>query len=167
MYFSIHVHLIWLFSALKLNHSLSDHARLHDITIAVNTSKIADFRVTAGTPFFSEKYTRVHNLGALYTSDIFDSNIIYRSRIIFQFFKHYLFFFPFFFSFFFLSKYIKYLKDFFLVTQFLALTRPNPWSMAMCLVWQSVLFGNCWNWFPFLLRDVQLILGGVGAGSFF
>ena len=36
----------------------------------------------------------------------------------------------------------------------------SPWSMAMCLVWQSVLLGNGWNWSLFLLGDVQLIGGG-------
>ena len=37
----------------------------------------------------------------------------------------------------------------------------SPWSMAMCLVWKSVLFGNGGNWSLFLLGDVQLIWEGA------
>ena len=28
----------------------------------------------------------------------------------------------------------------------------SPWIMAMCLVWQSVLLENGWNWSPFFVR---------------
>ena len=43
----------------------------------------------------------------------------------------------------------------------------SPWSMGMCLVWQSVLLGNGKNWYLFLLGDVQLIRGGGGGRQFF
>ena len=36
---------------------------------------VADFRVIAGTPFFSEYYTRLQNLRALYTSGILQGQL--------------------------------------------------------------------------------------------
>ena len=37
----------------------------------------------------------------------------------------------------------------------------SPWSMAMCLVWQSLLLGNGWNWSLFFVRGSTVDWGGA------
>ena len=47
------------------------------------------------------------------------------------------------------------------------LTGPNPWGMAICLVWKSVLLGIGWNWSLFFVRGRTVESGGGGAGWLF